>query len=277
MTDGSEVGVAYRGKRSPEEALQASAANIERIRKGTIAIHSRPGARIEVTQTRHAFRFGTAVGILSGSDPKQRQRFLDHVKENFNAITFENSLKWNFNDPARGNLRYQDPDALVHMRGHCVFWGSPNQVQNWVKELSDEELRQAIFDDLWKFKLPIAITEFDVNDKSEQVRAKNLHDLFTIAFGHEGVEEITMWGFRKGMVWKPHTHLWEKDYTPNAAGKMYRELVYNRWWTRHEGLADASGITEVKAFYGNHRVVVDGRVFEITLDKQQGRAEIRAR
>ena len=30
------------------------------------------------------------------------------------------------------------------MRGHCIYWGIPNRVQNWVKDLSDADLRMAL-------------------------------------------------------------------------------------------------------------------------------------
>jgi GH35 family endo-1,4-beta-xylanase len=395
-TDGSEEAVAYKGQRTEETVLAASRANIDRIRKGTLIIHARPGAEITVEQVRHEFRFGTAITQINfnNQEAPATKMYLDLVKDNFNAAVLENNMKWQLNEPQQGVLQYAAADAALKwcdehgfpLRGHTVFWGVPHQIQGWVKALSDEDLRAAlenramsvvgryrgrvrdwdvynemmhsdyfgkrlgpgivaqmfawcrtanpearlfvneygiltgrdadayfrhiadlrargipvggigmqghfggrglvnaaqvqdILDRLWNtFQLPMAITEFDVNVKDENVRAENLRKFYTVAFGHEGMEEITMWGFLQGHVWKPHTHLWNKDGKPNAAGRMYRDLVYNQWWTRHQGRADASGTLELRALYGDYIVTVDGRSFNGKLEKRNGRAHLDAR
>jgi len=395
QTDGSEVAVPYTGERTEESVLAASRANINRIRRGTLTIKARPGATITIEQTRHEFPFGTAIANLDLDAEDERTKLYTRIlRENFNAAVTENALKWTVNERKRGQEDFTFADQIVAwcqehdfpLRGHTVFWGVPHQIQEWVKELSDEELRavlkkramsvmtrykgrvrdwdvynemmhsdyfgqrlgpgivaqmfawcreanpdarlfvneygiltgrdadryirhisdlrargipvdgigmqghfggrglvnasqvQDILDRLWKkFQLPMAITEFDVNEKDENVRAENLRKFYTVAFGHEGIEEITMWGFLQGATWKLYTHLWNKDGQPNAAGRMYRDLVFNQWWTRHQGQADASGSLEIPAFYGNHIVTVDGQSFDVKLEKKHGRALVDAR
>ena len=32
----------------------------------------------------------------------------------------------------------------IPLRGHCLFWGIPNRVQGWLKEMDDDTLRQTL-------------------------------------------------------------------------------------------------------------------------------------
>ena len=68
-----------------------------------------------------------------------------------------------------------------------------------------------------------------------------------------------MWGFWEGANWIPVSSLYRRDWTPTPAAEAYRDLVYKQWWTNWQGKADANGRCEVRAFYGRHRVVVDGK------------------
>jgi hypothetical protein len=44
-----------------------------------------------------------------------------------------------------------------------------------------------------------------------------------------------------------------------TAADAYKDLVLNRWWTRWNGSANADGLVTVRAFYGKHRVTVNGK------------------
>jgi len=83
-----------------------------------------------------------------------------------------------------------------------------------------------------------------------------------------------MWGFWEGAHWRPKAALWKRDFSPTPAARAYRNLVFNRWWTRWEGRADSDGICRVPAFYGRHQVQADGKSVEVELHKAQGAAEV---
>ncbi len=134
---------------------------------------------------------------------------------------------------------------------------------------------RASLDGLAQFKLPIKITEFDVNSPDEQRKAETLETVYRIAFAHPAVEGILMWGFWEGAHWRPRAALWRRDFTPTQAAETYRNLVFKEWWTNFEGKADASGKCEVDAFFGRHAVESGGRRVEVNLRKADGRAVVR--
>jgi GH35 family endo-1,4-beta-xylanase len=139
-------------------ALPANAADLDAAiahhRTGTLVIRTKPGANVTVEQQRHHFWFGSTLpggvftGRLSAADiAKWKEVFL----ANFNAGVVEASFKWHDMERERGVVNYSIVDQAlawadqegIPVRGHCIFWGVPNYVQPWVKELSVPELRLA--------------------------------------------------------------------------------------------------------------------------------------
>ena len=117
-----------------------------------------------------------------------------------------------------------------------------------------------VLDRLARYKLPIKITEFDMNTSDEKLKARNLVAFYNTVFAHPSVEGILMWGFWEGLHWRPDAALWNKDWTPTMAARAYHDLVYDRWWTQYEGMADEKGICEVKVFFGFHQIEVNESV-----------------
>lgn len=129
--------------------------SISKIRKGVITIKARPGAKVTVEQLRHEFWFGCAIsnslasGKMSENDLNQyKEKFL----KNFNSAVTENAVKWGSMEPRKGEVDYSVIDGIlkwteennIPLRGHNLFWGIPQFVQQWVKDLSDDELRQKL-------------------------------------------------------------------------------------------------------------------------------------
>src|SRR4030042_665059 len=79
---------------------------IAKYRKGTLTIKAKRGDRVTVEQLRHEFWFGCAIA----------------------------------NNLAGGSM----PENNIPLRGHNLFWGIPQFVQPWVKDLNDDELRQTL-------------------------------------------------------------------------------------------------------------------------------------
>lgn len=122
-------------------------------------------------------------------------------------------------------------------------------------------------DKLAQFNLPIKVTEFDANTKDQGDKALALVTLYSTAFAHPAVEGIYMWGFWEKMHWRPNAALWNADWSETLAAKWYRELVFNRWWTHSEGIADRMGQYTVRVFYGEHDVTVNGTSHTINVDR----------
>jgi len=83
-----------------------------------------------------------------------------------------------------------------------------------------------------------------------------------------------MWGFWEGANWIPQSSMYKRDWTPLPAADAYKDLVLRQWWTRWSGTADARGSVTVPAFYGRHRVTVNGKEMMVELKKAEGSARV---
>ncbi len=129
--------------------------SIAKYRKGEIIVVSTPGARIQVEQLKHEFWFGCAISNGLAGDTwsdETKKIYKEKFLENFNSAVTENALKWGNMEPRRGEVNYKTVDFIlgwceendIPLRGHNLFWGIPQFVQQWVKELNDEELKQVL-------------------------------------------------------------------------------------------------------------------------------------
>lgn len=125
-----------------------------------------------------------------------------------------------------------------------------------------------------KFNLPIKITEALFVYDDDQTRADELKRLFPIYFAHPNVEAIVMWGFWEKVHWIPHSAMWKSDFSPTLQAEAYQELVFGQWWTNTEELADQNGEINIRAFYGDYVITVDGQSQNISLAKENGKAEV---
>ena len=128
---------------------------IARNRMGTLVIRTAPGAPISVEQVRHEFWFGATLpgGIFSGRNtPEDVARWKEIFVQHFNAGVPEADFKWDVMERQKGQVNYAVVDRMldwaekqeISMRGHCVFWGVPNHVQPWLKEMKDEDLTATV-------------------------------------------------------------------------------------------------------------------------------------
>jgi len=129
--------------------------SIANHRKGEIIVRAKPGAKVTVEQLKHEFWFGCAIsnGLGSGKMPENDlKQYKEKFLLNFNSAVTENAVKWGNMEPKRGAVDYSVIDGIlkwteannIPIRGHNLFWGIPQFVQQWVKELSDDELRHTL-------------------------------------------------------------------------------------------------------------------------------------
>ena len=172
-----------------------------------------------------------------------------------------------------------DPEAILYVNDYGILGGSDldryeKQIARFIEEgvpvggiglqghfgdkgVDAAQVKYAL-DRLAKFNLPIKITEFDINTKDEEIKAKGLVDLYTTAFAHPSVEGILMWGFWEGNHWRPDAALWRKDWQPTKVAEAYQNLVYKQWWTSLKGETDETGIFKADVFFGRYTITVDG-------------------
>ena len=138
-----------------QEQVRQYDAAIEKNRKGTLVIEAAPNTDVTVEQLRHEFWFGAALsnGPFAGRmRAEDREKYLAVFLENFNAAVTENALKWHVMEPRRGTVDYAAVNAIlkwtdehqIPLRGHNIFWGTPDRVQDWLKAMPNDQLREAL-------------------------------------------------------------------------------------------------------------------------------------
>lgn len=126
-------------------------AAITQRRMTALIVEAPPGTEVEVEQLRHQFWFGAALssGMFSNrANPDEAATYQRVFLENFNAAVTENALKWPSMEPRQGRVDYSICDAMlawtdanrIPLRGHNIFWGIPNRVQPWLKEMDHDTL-----------------------------------------------------------------------------------------------------------------------------------------
>ena len=121
------------------------------VRMGTLVIEAAPDAEVRVEQLRHEFWFGCALASQAfngrmGEEGTARYRKV--FLENFNAAVTETAIKWHAMEPRQGRVDYATADAILRwtkqhdipIRGHNIFWGTPDRVQPWLKSMDDATL-----------------------------------------------------------------------------------------------------------------------------------------
>ena len=140
-----------------QPALRADALDdaIQKHRTGVLVVRTAPGAVVTVEQLRHEFWFGAtiATGVFNGrTAPEDAAKWKEVFLSHFNAGVIEAAFKWHEMEKERSKVEYAVVDSMLEwasahgipVRGHCIFWGIPRYVPEWLKPLGDEPLRLAV-------------------------------------------------------------------------------------------------------------------------------------
>jgi len=104
------------------------------------------------------------------------------------------------------------------------------------------------------FGLPIAITEFDINTRDEELQAAYTRDFMTAVFSHLAAGSIMVWGFWEGRHWLPDAALFRKDWSIKPNGQAWQDLVFKKWWTEADGATSARGEYRTHGFLGDYEI-----------------------
>jgi GH35 family endo-1,4-beta-xylanase len=122
--------------------------------------------------------------------------------------------------------------------------------------------------------LPIWISEFDVADPDDKVRADKLELVYRSCYSHPAVQGIMMWVFWAGNSWRgPDAALVNQDWTINEEGKRFESLM-NEWSTSVKLTTDAHGQAHFRGFHGDYvmTIAASGQPTEqhFTIDPGEG-------
>ena len=68
--------------------------------------------------------------------------------------------------------------------------------------------------------------------------------------------------------------MWKKDWTANPIALVYRDLVFNKWWTRATVKADKNGDYKIHAFYGDYEITSAGVTKKVSFSKKNKSIQI---
>jgi endo-1,4-beta-xylanase len=119
-----------------------------------------------------------------------------------------------------------------------------------------ESIHQSL-DRLAEFKLPIKITEVSIQAETEAAQAEKLREFMRAIYAHPAVNSLIFWGFWDGNLWMKDAGLYRADWSEKPAGEMYRQLVFEQWWTRERIQTDEAGKATARAFYGAYEAIVE--------------------
>ncbi len=117
------------------------------------------------------------------------------------------------------------------------------------------------YKDLEKFR---QIVDSYTADFEEQ-KAAALDRFYRIVFAHPAVDGLYMWGFQEGRHWRTKGEAFRADLSPLPAGEAYCNLVGKEWLTDETVRAGDDGFAALRAFYGKHRLTVNGKSVEVEL------------
>lgn len=146
-----------------EPTISQLEARIRQIRMGDLQIKviddkQNPivNAEVLVEQLAHAFQFGVSLRtemFRDDADPASQRQYLKIAQELANSSVHEDALKWYSTESNRGQVTYAESDRILDwsdrhyplpMRGHNLFWEVEQWQQSWLKQLSNDDLHQAV-------------------------------------------------------------------------------------------------------------------------------------
>lgn len=205
--------------------------SITKHRKGIITIKATPGAKVSVEQMKHEFWFGCAISNSMGSGKMQENdltQYKEKFLQNFNSAVTENAVKWGSMEPRKGEVDYSVIDGIlkwaeennIPIRGHNLFWGIPQFVQQWVKDLSDNELRQTLQNraETVTGRYRGRFAEYDLNN--EMIHGNYYED----RLGPEITKLMAEWA-RNG---DPYAKLWLNDYDILTGNRLADYMAHIR-------------------------------------------------
>jgi beta-xylosidase/GH35 family endo-1,4-beta-xylanase len=202
-------------------------ARISRLRQDEVQVrvvdgqgNPTAGIKVDIRQVRQAFPFGAAIGP---SVVRNKQE-ADFFKAHFNWAVFGNESKWYSNERAQGQDDYRAADAMlswckannIPVRGHCIFWEPAKWQPRWVRDLSGEQLRQAV-----EHRMESAVNHFRGRFVHWDVDNEMLHG----SFFKDGLgESIWPWMFKQAHELDPEAKLFVNEFNILSVDQNFEEV-----------------------------------------------------
>lgn len=177
-----------------------------------------------------------------------------------------------------GGIGIQSHDSDRFLARQDAAAKADNRVERADKRPLTPESFLATLDTLWnETKLPVHLTEVSAKAEDPIARAEALSTLLRLAFSHESVECVTLWGFEEKSHWMgAKAALMNADGTVNEAGRTISKLLREEWTSRGEAKSAADGF-HLRGFFGSYQLRItlpDGQVLERQVELKRGRESL---
>ncbi|WP_282939955.1 endo-1,4-beta-xylanase [Paenibacillus sp. RC67] len=115
----------------------------------------------------------------------------------------------------------------------------------------------SMFDKYATYADNLEITEFDHATADENLQADFMRDYMTAAFSHPAMKGFLIWGFWDSANWRSNAPIYRKDWSLKPSGQVWKDLVFDQWWTNEAGSTDAQGKFSIRGFLGDYEVKVN--------------------
>lgn len=116
-----------------------------------------------------------------------------------------------------------------------------------------------ILDRFGRFGKEIQMTEYSSQFSNPDDAAAYLRDCLTVFFSHPATTGFVLWGFREGIGMPNKSYLYDKNWNLTPSGKVWKDLVYGKWWTQAQATSGSDGVAKVSGFLGQYTVTARSR------------------
>ena len=115
----------------------------------------------------------------------------------------------------------------------------------------------ALYNKLAEYGKKLKVTEYSCSTADESLQANFTRDTMIACFAQPEMNGFLMWGFWDGYNYEAYGPMYYSDWTLKPSGRVYQDLVYNKWWTRDaRANTDKDGKATIRGFYGDYDVTV---------------------
>ncbi len=115
-----------------------------------------------------------------------------------------------------------------------------------------------LYASLEKYGKRLKITEYSNSIPDINLQGNYTRDVMISCFAEEMMDGFLMWGFFDGNNFRAYSPIYDSQWNLKPAGKVYQDLVYNKWWTKDaKAKTDADGKATIRGFYGDYDVTVN--------------------
>ncbi len=178
------------------------------------------GSRLRDLADQAGIQFGFAKLLNIHARP-DGALYKDLAAADFNLVTPENSMKWGFANPERGEYRLEDADRVVafaeahnmDVHGHTLVWYA--NLPQWIQqsEVSEREALMNQFIDVMVSRYP-NVAFWDVVNEAFEDDGSFRNSVWYEAMGEEHIDKA----FRRARQNDPDTGLIYNDYDVAAGG-----------------------------------------------------------